>query len=279
MTCTRPKAAWATTDVDKEGREYKTITFRAKGPAHEADFQIPCGKCVGCHAERRRDWGIRMFHESQYYAQNSFLTLTYEDDNQVDLDKTHLDQFLARLRKKHKTRYFICGEYGEKTHRPHYHAIIFGNDFRNSRYTYAITDELYGNKDLERTWSHGNIAIGDFTAATAMYTAGYVGKKLGEGKQEGFTIMSRKPPIGWRWAMENQDQMNRLGHVVVDGRTWPIPKAYFKWADLSKARPAEVDLETAKDKRSLNATSLWEQELRSKEINLNAAKAFKSEKL
>ena len=282
MPCIKPKPAWATTDVDKEGKEYKTITFKRRGSDLDADYMIPCGKCVACHAERRRDWGIRMFHESQYHEQNSFVTLTYDDDNcPEELCKLDLDRFLARLRKHHKVRYFLCGEYGEKTHRPHYHAIIFGQDFRGGRYTYRINDELWGNKQLQQTWSHGEVVIGDFTPATAMYTAGYVGKKLGK-EQEGFTIMSRKPPIGWQWAVDNQDQLNRLGHVVIEGRVWPIPKAYFKWIDTSKFRPQEIDLETAKDIRNKTALDdgfLWEDERRSKEINMLARMSQKQEKL
>ena len=61
-----------------------------------------------------------------------FLTLTYNDDNlpsDVGLHKDDLQRFFKRLRKAldtKKIRYFACGEYGDTTSRPHYHAIVFG---------------------------------------------------------------------------------------------------------------------------------------------------------
>ena len=277
MSCTRPKAAWATTDVDKKGREYATITFRPK-KGYEPDYEIPCGKCLACKAEKRRDWGIRMCHEAQYHQKNCFLTLTYEEDQLPEkINKRDLDLFIARLRKTHKVRYFITGEYGELTKRPHYHAIIFGEDFRGGRYAYNISDGLWSNKQLERTWSHGNIAIADFTPATAMYTAGYVTKKIED--EDTFSIMSRRPPIGWQWARDHQEQLNRLGSVVIDGAKLPIPKAYFNWLEPTKFRPKAVDLDEAKADRGSYVKSYWELENRSREINLRANQAHKREKI
>ena len=278
MSCTRLRPAWKTWDIDKNGNEYRAITFSKKESAFDADYQIPCGKCDGCHADARRDWGIRMYHEAQYHEQNSFLTLTYDDDNCPEyINKLDLDRFLARIRKKLKLRYFITGEYGDQTHRPHYHAIIFGHDFRGGRFTYRINDELWGNEELNRTWSHGQITIGDFSAATAMYVAGYTAKKLQD--KDTFSVQSRKPPLGWRWANDNQEQLRRLEHVVVEGRKLPIPKVYFEWENRSKNRPGEVGLDDVKANRQSHTKHLWEQEQRSKEINQAALRQMRSQKI
>jgi hypothetical protein len=46
------------------------------------------------------------------------------------LNVAHFQKFMKRLRdriKPLKIRFFHCGEYGDKTRRPHYHALIFGN--------------------------------------------------------------------------------------------------------------------------------------------------------
>ena len=263
--------------MDKDGNEVRAISFKARGGIMDADYQIPCGKCDGCAAERRRDWAIRMYHEAQYYEQNSFLTLTYNQDECPEyINKLDLQRFLKRIRKKLKVRYFITGEYGDKTHRPHYHAVIFGHDFRGGRYTYSISDELWGNTELDRTWSHGNVSVGDFTAASAMYVAGYTAKKIDD--KDTFSIMSRNPPIGWRWANDNQEQLRRLEHVVVEGRKHPIPKVYLEWGNQTKNRPAEVELDGVKANRAQHAKALWEEELRSKEINYAASRSLRSEK-
>lgn len=219
-----------------------------------------------------------MYHEAQSYDQNSFLTLTYDEDNCPEyINKLDLDRFLARLRKKLKVRYFITGEYGDQTHRPHYHAIIFGHDFRGGRFTYRINDELWGNQQLNGTWSHGQITIGDFSAATAMYVAGYTAKKITD--KDTFHIMSRRPPIGWRWAMENQDQLRRLEFVVVEGRKLPIPKVYLEWGNRSKYRPGEVELDGVKANRQSHTKELWQEELRAKEANNAARRQLRTEKI
>ena len=278
MSCTRPRPAWATTDIDKQGKEFRTITFRAKGPTHEADYQIPCGKCEGCAAATRRDWAVRMYHEAQYHDQSCFVTLTYNDEScPPALTVEHLQLFLDRLRKKQKLRYFITGEYGDQTHRPHYHAIVFGNDFRGGRFTYDIDGRMWGNTELERVWSYGAVAIGDFSVGSAMYVAGYTAKKIDD--KDTFSIMSKRPPIGWQWARDNQEQLRRLEHITVEGTKLPIPKVYFDWEQKSKYRPAEIGLDDVKANRRSHTKQLWEHELRSKELNNAASRQHRSEKI
>ena len=95
-------------------------------------IELPCGHCLACRIARSREWASRIIHEMVYYEDTMFLTLTYNDDNlpsDVGLHKDDLQRFFKRLRKAldtKKIRYFACGEYGDTTSRPHYHAIIFG---------------------------------------------------------------------------------------------------------------------------------------------------------
>ena len=100
---------------------------------------VPCGRCLACRISKRREWSLRMLHELADYDDAMFLTLTYNDDNlppNGSLVKADLQKFFKRLRKRldvdgRKIRYFACGEYGEQTQRPHYHAIIFGLSLRD----------------------------------------------------------------------------------------------------------------------------------------------------
>ena len=93
---------------------------------------VGCGKCVMCRIAKRREWTLRLIHESVYWEDSVFLTLTYSDDylpKNGSLDKRQLQLFIKRLRKSlngRSIKYFACGEYGDNTERPHYHLIIFG---------------------------------------------------------------------------------------------------------------------------------------------------------
>jgi hypothetical protein len=29
--------------------------------------EVPCGQCIACRVNRKRDWSIRMSHEAQYH--------------------------------------------------------------------------------------------------------------------------------------------------------------------------------------------------------------------
>ena len=106
--------------------------------------EIPCGKCIGCRLEYSKQWANRCLLENQYHESSYFITLTYDEEHvprtyypdpetgeafpALTLRKRDFQLFMKRLRKQtgQELRYFAAGEYGSKTMRPHYHAIIFG---------------------------------------------------------------------------------------------------------------------------------------------------------
>lgn len=160
---------------------------------------------------------MRCETERRLHVDNCFITLTYNDDAIPDdggLHKPHLQRFFKRLRKrKGKFRYYACGEYGDSTKRPHYHACIFGMDFKDKiHFKTSGGHKLYISKELNEIWGHGLTSIGELNFDTAAYTARYVMKKQ-TGKQAGyhkldeqtgeltqlenqFAVMSLKPAIG-----------------------------------------------------------------------------------
>jgi hypothetical protein len=93
---------------------------------------------------------------------------------------------MKKLRKdlKKPIRFFHCGEYGEKTYRPHYHALIFGHDFRIPSPTNKVkkygSDKypLYESTYLTSRWGRGHTTVGELNFDTASYTARYVTKKI-----------------------------------------------------------------------------------------------------
>ena len=136
MACFKPLSAWRNPS-DPSGQllfSYHTIGA-SSDHAERTCLKIPCGQCVGCRLEYSRQWAVRCCHESSLHIYNCFITLTYDPEHLPDdgsLDIKHFQKFMKRLRDKlHplRIRFFHCGEYGDKTRRPHYHALIFGYSF------------------------------------------------------------------------------------------------------------------------------------------------------
>lgn len=257
------------------------MKFFKKGSQLDYDFELPCGKCDGCAADRARDWSLRLLHESQVYRQGTFLTLTYDDDHlppDSKISKPDIQAFWDRVRKRHgkHLRYFITGEYGEKFGRPHYHAIVFGKDWLERAYT--IDDRLYGNPDLDELWQNGTVSAGELSLASCMYVAGYVQKKIGS--PDTFSVMSKGsvkrtngmlPPIGYRWAERNIENISDTGYVTANGNKFPIPAVYFDWF------PEQLD--QVAGMKMLHVKSRSIEVLRRREINLKAKNRLRGAQL
>ncbi len=171
-----------------------------KIPRRSLPHKLPCGRCIGCRLERKRQWAVRITHEAQTHDANSFLTLTYDDEHLPNpfhrhdphrglthltgtLDRTEFPRFMKRLRKKlapTRVRYFHCGEYGDELERPHYHACLFGHDFSDDRQACGKSSGhlLYQSALLTKAWGRGRAIIGELTFDSAAYVAGYVTKKI-----------------------------------------------------------------------------------------------------
>ncbi|QCS37346.1 replication initiation protein [Tortoise microvirus 89] len=135
---------------------------------------FPCGKCPECLARRTSGWSFRLMEESKRAESAHFVTLTYATapvtkKGFMTLCKKDVQDFFKRLRyylgKDVKIKYYVVGEYGTRTLRPHYHAIIFGANY-------------YG---IEKAWSLDNKRIGlvhygVVNGASVGYTLKYMSK-------------------------------------------------------------------------------------------------------
>lgn len=228
----------------------------------QANLQIPCGRCIGCKTRRAQEWAARVVHETRYHDSNVFVTLTYSDDQLPpggELVPRHLQLFLKRLRKAAaagsahivgtRLRYVACGEYGDHTKRPHYHAILFGLAFSD--------EQIFGHKlktsaTLTALWGHGHAVYGEVTAASAAYVAGYTMKSMGlthcdeDGvlKQSPFLRVSTRPGIGATYADRYLTDF-RGGFLVVDGAVHPVPRYYKKRLQMADPNLAEEASENA----------------------------------
>lgn len=179
-----------------------------------------CGQCIPCRLNHRRVWTSRIMLESYCHAENSFLTLTYDDDHvprndkgQFVLDFEHLKDFYKRLRERLRSsgifvRHFSVGEYGHEGERlwnPHFHAALFGYSCEGKlqRPETGIRCHCSRCELVRQVWQQGNVTVDELNPTTAAYVAGYTMKKMTnpdderlEGRPPEDSRMSLKPGIG-----------------------------------------------------------------------------------
>lgn len=240
MACFSPIDAWQL--------ENGSIVFVERGNILRS-LTLPCGQCVGCRLERSRQWAIRCMHEASMHEENGFLTLTYNQENCPNsLDYRHFQLFMKRARKElGPLRFYMCGEYGSKTFRPHYHALLFGCGFLADRYLWRNSGSgfpLYRSATLDRLWPYGNAEVGNVSFESAAYVARYVLKKVtgdrandhykrvdpdtGEIVQvmPEFTRMSLKPGIGRKWIEKFYTDVYPADYVMVNAMKCKPPRYY-----------------------------------------------------
>lgn len=156
------------------------VTQKLKDSYHMQ--QVPCGRCLECLKLRINSWYVRLQNEKNNSESAYFITLTYDDDNlpyshngNMCLDYRHTQLFWKTIRNsrrgtpnaKLKIKYFIVGEYGSQTHRPHYHAIVFN-----------VTPE-----EIEQNWKYGNVHVAPMNEKTTYYTLKYALKRATKWKK------------------------------------------------------------------------------------------------
>lgn len=245
MACSFPIQAWP------PARPGGPVVFREQASYKGAvPFLVPCGQCMRCRLARVLDWRTRLVCEAAMHERSSFLTLTYSDEHlpfDYGLNPRHVQLFLKRLRKQLEVpiRFFAAGEYGSKTFRPHYHLLVFGEDFAADRYVWRRTPSghmSYRSPLLEKCWPLGSSEIGTVTPQSAGYVCGYVLKKRRDAGHyqrvhpftgelcdvmPEFIRCSNRPGIGSAWFAAYQADAFPSDFLVVDGRKVPVP-AYFK---------------------------------------------------
>ncbi|QCQ84676.1 replication initiator protein [Blackfly microvirus SF02] len=251
---------------------FVTLTYK--------DSELPnTGARAAADAARSLSLGLPQPIDNHAYTE----ARTHEiQEGAASLSKADLTAFTKRLNENSRrkfgngVKYYACGEYGDRTQRPHYHIAIFGEDFGVDRVFYKNAPSgkpLYRSKTLDRLWPHGGADIGDLTFESAAYIARYVMKKHTGPKaiehymrenERGekywltpeFNVMSRRPGIAKKWFDKNRHDVYPHDHVISRGHPAKPPRAYDKWleqidpyllADIKKARedgPHNPDEET-----------------------------------
>lgn len=287
MACYHPVEAWDYTPDDYDGSDSRSLSFR--GPS---DFEsrtkmirqgrrlmLPCRKCVGCRLDHSREWANRVVMEQCYHDESWFLTLTYDDEHlppaypvdsatgeilsvHATLVKEDIQKFLKRLRKNsgQKIRYFLAGEYGSHTYRPHYHLLLFGlhlDDLQLLRQNFA-GQPYYISDFISKCWPYGIHILGRVTWQSAAYVARYTMKKAthgfdrryyaAAGIEPEFQLVSRCPGLGRQYYDDHPELFDFVTYSVVtpQGGQRMCPPEYFRKL-FRDAHPVESF------KRSLNS--------------------------
>lgn len=269
MECIRPLKAGFDSDYN--------LTFSQKKFNKElAPLQFPCRKCLACRLNMAREKAIRCIHEAKMHDQNMFLTLTYDQDNLGD-GRLHYIDFQLFMKKllKHANKnihckenrihipFMVTGEYGDKTKRPHWHAIIF--NYRptdaKKKYTHHTGETVYESEEISKLWGKGLIEFASVNLETAGYVARYAAKKLGHGNDQDHDYhpihkTSSKRAIGKSFLEKYYLDIFNAGFVVLpNGQKASIPRYYVDW--LKKNHPEKFE-EYASTLR-LDASKLAEQ--------------------
>lgn len=239
-------------------------------------IRVPCGHCLGCRLDYSRSWADRMMLELETSKKAIFVTLTYNDDHvpkQYDdadiligytLDKRDCQLFMKNLRRDYdgkdghpyaKIRFYLAGEYGPSTLRPHYHAIIFGlslDDFplKIPKGTNELNQQYWIVPELENCWkdedgTKGFVLASDVSWETCAYVARYVMKKaFGNyvppdeyGFEKEFVLMSRRPGLGKEYLDEHPGclDLENIPIATDDGsKKIQIPKYYLNQLKLTE---------------------------------------------
>lgn len=274
---------------------------------------IPCGKCWECRMSYRRQWANRMELESYYHENVYFATMTYDNDHipihNVQTDEWYEGHYLgdrnieresiyykdfANFTKRlaidqkrkfgvEKTIYFGCGEYGDKTARPHYHAIFFDLAIPEGDLKYKYRKGGYNHYTSEyfnRKWGKGITELCPADWACMSYVAGYVMKKSGnkpakdikmEYFEKGIFPEDRwmSQAIGKRYYEENKCKIYARDEIILKGGRVAKPSAYFdKLFDIDCGAQ-----ESIKDAETGEIICARVQSLEAKEIHQKRMKA------
>lgn len=259
---------------------------------------VPCGKCLACLSNKRQDWSTRLMQEYKVCQSAFFVTLTYSDKfvPRCGVVKRHLQLYLKRLRKvAPRLRYYAVGEYGSKTLRPHYHAILFNSTEAEIRKAWSLLDK---RKNVRVPV--GIVHVGKVTEASVSYVLKYVVQpdiRL-DGCNDPFAIMSRGYGLGLNYLTDEMVKWHRENDYVFMckyGQKMRLPRFYkdkiwpnSEWSDwkfrresvLKKAR-TEAEEKEAEELNILSAmgySSRQMEEFRNAEISRVRKKVAHSQK-
>lgn len=223
-----------------------SLIYTAQGP-----MRVPCNRCMACRINKGQEWTLRLLYELEK-KEGFFVTLTFDEEHYPSdgsLNKKVMQDFNKRVRKhfagsvKSDYKYYLCGEYGPATLRPHYHLAMLGVDLNPPEWIFVKMQDghpIYTSPTLSRLWPFGFNSIDYLNKTTINYVTGYIQKKLMGSSARFYKDLHLVPPfqlfsrgLGLDFLQEHKNQILDNGFVSFYGSKMPIPGYYADKIGLS----------------------------------------------
>lgn len=241
-----------------------TIKHKERDPV-----DVPCGRCPKCIGRKISGWSFRLLCEEKISNSSFFLTLTYDTENVpitakgfMGLRVRDLQLFFKRIRSafdyrertnkdgcrgngrvKYSLKYFGVGEYGTRSNRPHYHAILYNVPLEliigeeDARAVSLGLLSLNGKVPFKCPhWQNGYVTVGSVSGASIGYCLKYMSKESripmhgNDDRKKEFRLMSKGLGLNYlseamiKW--HKTDPANRMYCPLEDGRKISMPRYY-----------------------------------------------------
>ena len=201
-------------------------------------ISLPCGKCEECRKNYATEWATRCELEARKSkGKNWFITLTYDNKHMPKdgrLKKEDIQEFIDLLvndgikghaTKKKDFKYWIAGEYGPLTNRPHYHGIIFNLELKDIKSAGIIGKvPVFESEKIRKAWKNGYYVLEEANGKAAAYCAKYANKSSGMNFRP---LMSKG--LGLEELYKEKDFIIKYGYIQgANGRKLKIPRYFYK---------------------------------------------------
>lgn len=240
--CKTPKIIFITS---KQGKKHRLV--------------VPCGKCSDCQNSKRAQFVARCRYELQVTKNCYFVTFTYNDNNLYKLyykqqyviynpqfikdyltnnksntfaydkfllNKEHAKELVINVRNyfkdfyNDKVKYYLTGEYGTVSHRPHFHMLLF----TKKKYYLQTLETIF-----KKLWKLGNVDVAIANDAAINYVAKHqikddCGSYIQQKMAPIFALQSRF--IGYNMRFDN----NILSNYNKGLKFGRVPNTQYKFA-------------------------------------------------
>ncbi len=202
---------------------------------------LPCGTCMECHSDYRKEIENRALIEASHSGTVIFYTLTYDDYHLPThgLVKSHVVSAFKRLR-THIDRYlgFSChftnlyvGEYGTDeryTLRPHYHGLLFIEESLTPHQIFELwsmffsfnrSDFYQKHPNLKHWWYHGDrfdFQVARSVPALTRYVTKYITKQYIFNDDSRFSVAKERDERHWNKPFVQMPKSIGLGCKYID---------------------------------------------------------------